>query len=169
MPAPLFSTPPTDLAGAALVAMDEATAAILGPALAEIDPWARMDYPASQLMAYLQANDPAVRKFAIRRDGATAGVVALRHPWLKGPYVELLALLPDHQGHGIGSAALDWIEREAAATQRNLWVVTSAFNEGALAFYRRHGFEPVGRLPDLVYDGFEEILLRKRLRVSSKG
>ncbi len=157
-----FSGPRIELAGTTLVAMDGTTAAALGPAVAAIDPWARMGYPADVLTRYLGTSDPAAHTFAILRAGALAGGVAVRHPWLKGPYLEFLAVLPEFQGKGVGSAVLGWIEREAiAARERNLWVVSSAFDEAALAFYRQHGYRPVGGLPDLVHDGFEEILLRK--------
>ena len=44
---------------------------------------------------------------------------------------------------------------------RNLFVCASAFNARALRFYERHGFRPVARLPGLVADDYQEILLRK--------
>ena len=157
-----FSKPRIDLAGAALVTMDGQRAAALGPAVAAIDPWARMGYAADVLTRFLASSDPAAHTFAVLSDGALAGGVTVRYPWLKGPYLEFLAVLPGFQGKGLGSAVLAWMEREAAAArERNLWVVCSAFNAAALAFYQRHGYRPAGRLPDLVHDGFEEILLRK--------
>jgi ribosomal protein S18 acetylase RimI-like enzyme len=42
-----------------------------------------------------------------------------------------------------------------------LFVSADAGNRAALAFYRKLGFERVGRLPDLVKPGRVEILLRK--------
>ena len=89
-------------------------------------------------------------------------MVLVRDPWLKGPYLELLALLPPFQNQGIGSGILAWLEREALVqAARNLWVCASSFNARALRFYERHGFAPAAVLPGLVADGFDEILLRK--------
>jgi GNAT superfamily N-acetyltransferase len=88
--------------------------------------------------------------------------VSVRSPWLKGPYLELLALLPKAQGQGIGANILAWFEQEALkAGARNLWVCASLFNTRALRFYERHGFEQAATLPGLVADGYDEILLRK--------
>jgi GNAT superfamily N-acetyltransferase len=88
--------------------------------------------------------------------------VSVRYPWLKGPYLELLALLPQAQKQGIWSSIIAWLESEALRHQaRNLWVCASSFNAGALRFYERHGCRPAATLPGLVADGFDEILLRK--------
>jgi ribosomal protein S18 acetylase RimI-like enzyme len=158
-----FSSSRIDLDGATLAPVDEDAASFLAARCASIDPWARMAYPEESLGAYFRRADSAALRRCIRVGDEIAGAVVVRHPWLKGPYVEFLAVLPPHQGAGIGSAIIDWIEREAGAGERNLWVLASDFNEGALRFYRRHGFEPVTRLPDLAADGFTEIMLRKRL------
>lgn len=157
-----FSRPRIDLADTDLVPIDPGSAVALGEAAAAMDPWARAGYPTGALTQYLGVRDPAAHKFAIYRAGILAGGAAVRHPWLRGPYLEFLAVLPGFQGSGIGSAVLDWIEREAVATrQRNLWVCCTSFNESALAFYQRHGYRSVGLLPDLVLDDCDEILLRK--------
>jgi ribosomal protein S18 acetylase RimI-like enzyme len=90
-------------------------------------------------------------------------LVVVRSPWLYGPYISLLAVLPSHQGLGLGSAVLASIERQLDSSDRNLWVCASTFNSSAIDFYIHRGFEPVGDLPDLVRVGFTERLFRKRL------
>jgi ribosomal protein S18 acetylase RimI-like enzyme len=91
-----------------------------------------------------------------------AGVISLRSPWLKGPYLELLAIFPMFQGRGIGTKLLHWMEQEAVHNgARNLWVCASTFNTAALRFYERYGFAQVAALPGLVDDNSDEILLRK--------
>lgn len=136
----------------------------LGAGLAAIDPWRRMGYAAESLSGYLVRPDPAARRFAIRADGVLAGVISVRNPWLRGPYLELLGLLPHSHGRGIGQAAMDWFEAESPPSTGYLWVICSEFNTGALAFYKRCGFTEVTGLEDLVFEGFTEILLRKALR-----
>ncbi len=124
----------------------------------------RYAYPVSALSAYLGMDEPGAPRFSLRAGDALAGAVGLRLDWLRGPYLQLLGLLPGYQGRGSGAAVLAWIEREArAVSQQNLWVVASDFNSGALRFYERSGFTRVAALEALVAEGRDEILLRKRL------
>ena len=134
----------------------------LAAQIVAMEPWSVMAYPAERLCAFLATPDGGVSRYAIEIDGQKAGVISIRYPWLKGPYLELLALLPPFQGQGIGSQLLAWLESEAVSREaRNLWVCASSFNARALRFYQLHGFRIAASLPGLVADGFEEILLRK--------
>lgn len=138
-------------------------AEFLGQGLAAIDPWRRANYSGSALTSYLTRHDPAANRFAILNDGTLSGVVSVREPWLHGPYLELIGLLPSAQGRGIGSTIMRWFESEAPASASSLWVLCSDFNAGALTFYERHGFHQVTVLDGLIGDDFNEILLRKKL------
>jgi GNAT superfamily N-acetyltransferase len=134
----------------------------LAAAIAAMEPWSVMAYPAEKLARFLAAPDRSVSRYGVTLAGKDAGVVSVRSPWLKGPYLELLALLPAAQGQGLGSRIMAWLEQTALEDgARNLWVCASSFNERALRFYTRHGFAPVATLPGLVKDEYEEILLRK--------
>ena len=145
-----------------LAPMDEAAAAELAQRLAAMDPWHRLGYPAERLERYLVTDSPALTRYRVDVEVGLAGALTVRWPWLHGPYLELLAVLPAAQGRGLGSALLGWLEAQAAPS-RNLWVAVSASNAGARRFYARHGFFEVGAVPGLVRDGFDEILLRKAL------
>jgi len=159
-----FTRPRIRLNGCRLVrALSAAEASGIGEQLSGIEPWLTLGYSASALAGYLLRDDPALHRFLVRVEDAPAGVIAIRHPWLRGPYIELLGLAPDFQGIGIGVELLRWAEAEAAAVAGNLWVVVSECNERALMFYEKAGFEPVGRLDGLVREGMDEWLLRKRL------
>ncbi len=121
-----------------------------------------MNYPADAMARFLASSADGAYRYRIEAGGELAGAVSIRQPWLKGPYLELLALLPSFQNQGIGAAILDWFEREALrAEARNLWVCASGFNQRALRFYQRHGFRQAAALPGLVDEGYTEILLRK--------
>ncbi|MDD1615231.1 MAG: GCN5-related N-acetyltransferase, partial [Methylococcaceae bacterium NSP1-2] len=77
--------------------------------------------------------------------------------------IELLGLIEIYRGYGIGTQLLNWAETEARYQSNNLWLVTSSFNQRALQFYSRHGFQSVGTLEGLVHPDYDEILLRKPL------
>lgn len=135
----------------------------VGNMLAASEPWLTLQFSATALANCLTRDDPALRSYIISVDGEVAGTICLRHPWLRGPYIELLGIAPAQRGKGIGRQVLAWVEDEARGAAANLWVVASAFNHGALAFYQRHGFEAIGPIKGLVRPEYDEILLRKPL------
>lgn len=157
-----FSTSPIELQRARLELLKPGSCARLAAAIAAMEPWSVMNYQAEKLAAFLTSPDGGVCRYLVNIADSEAGVVSVRSPWLKGPYLELLALLPQAQNQGIGSSIIGWFEGAALEHQaRNLWVCASSFNARALRFYERHGFRPATVLPDLVADGYDEILLRK--------
>ena len=144
-----FSAARIDLPGARLVALEPASAARLAEAIVAIPPWSAMDYPADAMARFLAASGDGASRYLVEAGGGEAGAVSIRHPWLKGPYLELLALLPPFQRRGIGAGIVSWFEQAGRGLgARNLWVCASSFNDGALRFYQRHGFAPVATLPD---------------------
>ncbi len=147
-----------------LTALPEGEAAQLGAAFAAIDPWASYGYPAAALATYFGKREPTAPRFLLTFRNEVAGAMGMRCDWMRGPYIQFLGILPPFQRRGLGCTLLAWIESEArAAQERNLWVAASEINADAMRFYERHGFAQAARLPDLVYDGRTEILLRKRL------
>ena len=145
-----------------LLPLEHNSCASLAAGIAAIEPWSVMNYPAETLAAFLARSDEAVSRYVVSVNAEEAGVVSVRHPWLKGPYLELLALLPQAQAQGIGSSIMTWFEFAALQHEaRNLWVCASSFNARGLRFYERHGFRRAATLPGLVADGYDEILLRK--------
>lgn len=147
-----------------LVEMSEAAARDLGAAFAAIPPWSTYGMSADQVTGYLSKEEPGAPRYAITVGDTLAGAMALRVNWLRGPYLQLLGLMPQHQRQGLGALALSWFEWEARARgDRNLWVAASDFNADAIAFYERFGFRRAADLPDLIADGLTEVLLRKPL------
>jgi GNAT superfamily N-acetyltransferase len=146
-----------------LFPMTPELADVLGQAIADIEPWATLAYPPEHMIAFLKNDDPALTRKAVFVNGAPAGVVAIRERWLRGPYLQLLALLTPYQGQGLGAALLNWYAQQAGPHERWLWLCCSAFNTRAFAFYQRHGYEQIAVLPDQIVDGMDELLLRKRI------
>ncbi len=131
--------------------------------LSASEPWTTLKFSTTALANYLLRDDAALRRYAISVDDHLAGIICVRYPWLRGPYIELLGLSPDHRGKGIGKQVLAWAETEARREAKNLWVVASSFNHQALNFYRSLGFYPIGPIQALVTPEYDEILLRKCL------
>ncbi len=139
----------------------------LGAALAAMPPWSVIGWPAERLTASFHRQAPSVRRFELMVEDELAGTVTIQDPFLHGPYLQLLAVLPGFQGQKLGAAVLQWMEREArSAEARQLWLCVSTFNAGARAFYERFGFKEAALLDKLASDLSDEILMRKRLSYS---
>jgi ribosomal protein S18 acetylase RimI-like enzyme len=131
--------------------------------LARMDPWSTLGYGRGLLTAYLRDDKPDRLVYLIRSGGETVGLVVLRYPWLRGVYIELLAVFPEFQGGGLGRLAIRFIETRFSGLAPNLWLLVSSFNDAAQSFYRRNGFCPIGTIEDFVVAGKDEILMRKRI------
>lgn len=134
--------------------------------LAMMTPWLDLGYSREGLLRYLLRADPALSRYGIAVSGEAGGVVCVRFPWLRGPYLEMLAVFPAGQGRGIGGEIIRWMEDECGASSGNVWALTSSFNRAAREFYRKAGFTELAPIPNLVSAGFDEILLRKEIRRS---
>ncbi len=149
------------------VSTEEADA--LGHKLAMIDPWARYGTSAAHLSTLFRPTTDGGIRLAVRStDPSTPiGVVVIRHPWLTGPYMQFLAVLPSHQRQGLGASVIDWFEAQArAGGSRNLWICAASFNASAQRLYVAKGFTQVALLDDLIKPGFDEVFMRKRLSPS---
>ncbi|MEY7851800.1 GNAT family N-acetyltransferase [Natrarchaeobius sp. A-rgal3] len=80
-------------------------------------------------------------------------------------YLKLIGVSERAQGQGVGSALLDdaeqFVSRETASD--DLFLLVSAFNEAAQAFYRSRDYDRVGRLEGYVQPGIDEYVFRKTL------
>lgn len=79
------------------------------------------------------------------------GFKASQHRVHMGPFY----VTPDHQGRGVADLLLEHlmaVAQQAGNTQMELWVAEA--NTRARAFYARHGFAAVGRIPAaVIHDG----------------
>jgi ribosomal protein S18 acetylase RimI-like enzyme len=161
---PPFELKNYDLAGAVLRPLAAENAASLGTALAAMPPWSVTGTPAENLIRSFQAEVPCLWRFEIVAAGELAGTAAIQHPFLHGPYLQLLAILPGFQGRNLGLRVLEWMEAQARMERaRQLWLCVSTFNNRAKSFYERFGFEPAAVLDKLASDRSDEIFMRKRL------
>jgi GNAT superfamily N-acetyltransferase len=147
-----------------LLPMRPGWAVSLGEVLAGIDPWLRLGYAPATLARYLAADNPQRLALAVLADDLPAACLTVRPDWLRGPLLELLAVLPSYQSEGLGKALVHWLAEDTRKQgQANVWTIASEFNQAARAFYRRQGFVEVGLLDGLIRPGENEILLRLSL------
>lgn len=129
-----------------------------------LEPWCNYGAKPDQLSHFFAREEPGTSKYCIRFANQLAGIGVVHANWMRGPYVQFLGLLPDFQSRGIGGRFLDWIEKIARGRcQRHVWIMASDFNLRARSFYRAHGYVEVAILTDVVCDGMNEVLMRKRL------
>lgn len=98
--------------------------------------------------------------------GAVAGfVIFTREPvFARGGYLRAIGVAPAIRGFGVGRRMLTFAERMTAKRASNLYLCVSSFNKEGQTFYRKCGYEKVGRIEGLVRKGFAEIILRKIVR-----
>ena len=156
-----FSERCYELPSCSLYALTENEAGPLSSQLAAMDPWLTLGYRAEGLLHYLLRPDPALYRFAVFVSQTPGGVVCVRYPWLRGPCLELLAVLDDRQKRGVGRDIVAWMMAQCPRTARNIWTLASSFNSGARSFYRTLGFTEIASLPNLTSPQYDEILLRK--------
>jgi len=159
-----------DLGALVLRPMTAENAKKLARTLSAMPPWSVIGYPADRLADWLQGEQPALKKFEVLARDELAGVIVIQDPFLHGPYLKLIAILPEFQGRSFGLRLLRWMESEARRSEaRQLWLCVSTFNTRAQAFYERYGFQAVAMLDKLASDGSDELLMRKRLGYGRSG
>jgi len=146
-----------------LQSLDATDALIIAQTLSKMPPWRDLGYYAQDLSKFLLNDDPGFSRYTIMGSGERVGVVCVRHPWLKGSYLELLGIFEPFQGMGVGREIIRWMERETRPAANNIWALVSSFNNGGREFYRKNGFTEIALLSGLVKPGYDEILIRKML------
>jgi ribosomal protein S18 acetylase RimI-like enzyme len=133
-----------------------------------IEPWLGLGYSAAPLGRYLgrMAREREVRiarqeTGAPRRGTEPLGLVVVQDGFLLGAFVSLLAVRPEASGQGVGRVLMEDVAARVFKSRAWLFVSCDAANPRALSFYRKLGFERVGRLPDLIKPKRVELLLRK--------
>jgi [ribosomal protein S18]-alanine N-acetyltransferase len=126
-------------------------------------PWCELGYSAERCAAILRAG---LTETCVARapDNIPWGFLCLQRTGFIGqPYIKLLCVAEAARGRGVGRALVEWAEAEAfeRGWACNLFLLVSGFNTAARSFYDRMGFVEVGRIPDYLVRGSDEIILRK--------
>jgi ribosomal-protein-alanine acetyltransferase len=105
--------------------------------------------------------DRATNVVVVRDDRGVVAFAIMRYEDEQG-HLDLLAVRPDQQRRGIGTAVLSWLEGSArVAGLVAIRLQVRAANAKAIAFYRRVGFVDTG-LHRRYYQGVEDAVLMTR-------
>jgi ribosomal protein S18 acetylase RimI-like enzyme len=129
--------------------------------LLKSDPWKRLGYGQADWDRYFAPLPVGRDTYVAEMQGKIAGVAVLRQKFLLGDYLELFGIAQTARGKGVGEWLLAQIEALVFARAKNLFVCVSDFNEPARRFYKKHGYQEIGPLPNLLIQGSAEILIRK--------
>ena len=129
--------------------------------LGESDPWKKLGYSKTDWNRIFcptpQGRDCYVALF----EGQVAGVAIVKQKFLLGDYLELLGVAVWARQRGIGGQLLRHIEGLVFDRTKNLFACVSDFNTSARTFYKKHGYQEIGPMPNFLIPGSAEILLRK--------
>ncbi|MDF2629078.1 MAG: putative N-acetyltransferase, GCN5-related [Symbiobacteriaceae bacterium] len=132
--------------------------------LGSMEPWIsyRVDGPAwERLLAAVPPGEEAL--VALDGDDRVTGYAQFSYKgaFCLSGYIRTLAVDPGRHGGGLGRQLLAHVEELVFARGPNVFLLCSARNEKAQAFYRAVGYEQVGCLNAYVLPGEDELLFRK--------
>jgi len=129
--------------------------------LADSDPWKRLGYQANDWDNYFTPLPQGRDSYVVDQNGRVAGIAVVRQKFLLGDYLELLGVADWAKGKGLGRKLLGHIEPIVFGRSKNLFACVSDFNAQARAFYKKHGYQEIGPMPNFLIPGSAEMLLRK--------
>ena len=156
----------TDLSIRAMNSEDRATVIAL---LQNSEPWTRLGYQEGDWDVYFTPTPQGRDSYVAVLDGTVAGIAVVRQKFLLGDYLELFGVAEWTRGKGLGKRLLEHIESVVFARAKNLFACVSDFNTQGRAFYKKHGYQEIGPLPNLLIPGTAEILLRKTMGPARKS
>ncbi len=129
--------------------------------LGESDPWKTLGYSKDDWNRIFCPIPQGRESFVIEWDGRVAGIAIVKQKFLLGDYLELLGIALWARGKGLGGRLLEHIETIVFGRTKNLFACVSDFNKPAREFYKRHGYQEIGPMPNFLIPGSAEMLLRK--------
>lgn len=129
--------------------------------LSDSDPWKTLGYGAEDWNRIFCPTPQGRDCYVTEIDGRVAGIAIVKQKFLLGDYLELLGVAGWARKQGVGSGLLESIERVVFDRAKNLFACVSDFNESARAFYKKHGYQEIGPMPNFLIPGSAEVLLRK--------
>lgn len=129
--------------------------------LGDSDPWKTLGYTEDD-WGRIFCPTPQGRETVVAEiDRRVAGIAIVRQKFLLGDYLELLGVAGWARRRGTGTHLLAHVEALVFDRTKNLFACVSDFNRSARDFYKQHGFQEIGPMPNFLIPGSAEILLRK--------
>lgn len=129
--------------------------------MASMDPWRKLGRGYEDRMA--KCAHPEYRLLIALGEQGREGCALLHPRGVAGsPYLASIAVAPEAQGRGVGTALMDYAEGYFEGA-RFMFLCVSSFNPRARALYERLGYELIGELKDYAMEGASEFLMMKRL------
>ena len=117
-----------------------------------------------------QFHDAIVQKSFIYVAELIAESMVVGFAWLipdavfaRSPYLKQIGVHPEYTHHGIGRQLLTVVEDDCKRFSDQLFLLVSDFNTEAQKFYRRQGYQNIGRIPAYVLTDVDELIFHKRL------
>lgn len=129
--------------------------------LGNSDPWKTLGYGKDDWNRIFCPTPQERDCYVAELDGQVAGIAIVKQKFLMGDYLELLGVAVWARQKGIGGQLLRHIEELVFKRTKNLFACVSDFNESARAFYKKHGYQEIGPMPNFLIPGSAELLLRK--------
>jgi ribosomal-protein-alanine N-acetyltransferase len=131
--------------------------------MADSDPWITLGRGLEQCRT--ACSQPDRMLFVAHSGTKPCGFILLQRRGIAGsPYIQSIAVAPDHRSEGIGGRLLQFAEDLFRSESKHIFLCVSSFNTRARALYERHGYAAVGEFKDYIIRGASEILMHKRLR-----
>jgi ribosomal protein S18 acetylase RimI-like enzyme len=90
------------------------------------------------------------------------GFIAIKRNILFANYIRRIVVREDMRGKKVGAELMKFIEDLTVKEGLpNVFLITTTDNDQAVAFYKRIGYEIIGRIPDFVRKGMDEYILWK--------
>lgn len=129
--------------------------------LEESDPWKTLGYTKDDWNRIFCPIPQGRDCYVVDLEGRVAGIAIVKQKFLLGDYLELLGVAGWARHRGIGGQLLSHIEQLVFERTKNLFACVSDFNEPARVFYKKHGYQEIGPMPNFLIPGSAEMLLRK--------
>ena len=129
--------------------------------LSDSDPWKTLGYGTDDWNRIFCPTPRERDCYVALLDERVAGVAIVKQKFLLGDYLELLGVAGWARQRGVGGHLLSYVEKLVFERTKNLFACVSDFNESARTFYKKHGYQEIGPMPNFLIPGSAEILLRK--------
>ena len=125
------------------------------------DPWITLEIPYDSCLNAFDG--PCKEVYLLEQDAEMAGFVILQVCGTFNGYIQTICIKEVFRGKGLGKKLLHFCEERIHKTSPNIFICVSSFNEGAIKLYYEFGFTFIGTLKNFVKDGFDELMLRKKI------